>query len=1114
MREIIAVCRSEKRARDHVARVLDRYFWRIGDRTWRGKATNACLDRVAKELRKRATRNTAVVLHEIRSAAESRKPIIRIGARHAFSPEGVVPVAMHPAQHRAGAARSQAERSSAAAVAIAALFHDLGKAFALFQGKLRRALLGEKGEGDALRHELISAAVWDQLSGALPDAGLIVALKALTPAQIDAACGAVQPALRALFQRAQDGVQFTLPFAFLRQEGTLASTIGLLILTHHRLPSSEHDHVTLTIHRHIRTESALAPGDLAVADGEPFWHALWWRGALAREAAKLCTEAPIASADMGLRAALMFADHYGSAKKQPLNSIAPHLANTITLGAACHPADSLSRHVQRVYRYTRFSHEMIFALRERYPALDEAALPPAVALPEVSDVARFAWQAEAARAARRQCAEREGGFFAAILAGTGSGKTRAAPTILANAALGDARPERQYFRMSLALGLRVLATQSAQDYVDDLGFAARDIAVMIGDPPLNFEAQEAPVTDGSESLITLPEWLRVESPETRIPPEGDAAEAQWLAGLSMDTDRGLPAFLSMVLEARSAPAVAAKRFLQAPVMVGTVDHLMGVAAPINARFLLQSLRVMTSDLILDEIDQYDGEDLAAIARLVYQAGAAGRRVMAMSATLTPDIAQALYLAYRTGWADHARATGCSAHVNLLMAGDAPQSICTNAGDEDIDILLARCRAALLAGIAQAPALRRGAILPPCESWDELVAQISLGATQLHQETAVRLNDLRVSVGLVRMTRIAHATALAAQLPSGDRGGVLRLLICLHSQMPRLHRAYIETRLKRALTRKAQAPGFDPEANLRALCVEFGVFERARHIGARDVEIVLVTTPVIETGNDVDFDWAILDPISTRAIIQSAGRVRRHRPATGHGANVLILGRSPIAMKHGKLTQPGVETPCDPETGVTVTEALLGFEGREFRTLAGAVDFGTLTAAPLLSEDDPFPLRDAEAEMRQKMISTADTAPLGRYVSTPTVRWNLQMTQTRKFRRSETAEIEYVLLADPAATARWFVNLTPSIRGGRLVEAKRLEHAHLETACLFTDLTALGWAALTGGDREMTDDDRKALLRCAIPRFTTDGEPQHTFAELTGFTRGAEKDLFAPFGKVI
>lgn len=377
------------------------------------------------------------------------------------------------------------------------------------------------------------------------------------------------------------------------------------------------------------------------------------------------------------------------------------------------------------------------------------------------------------------------------------------------------------------------------------------------------------------------------------------------------------------------------------------------------------------------------------------------------------------------------------------------------------------------------------------------------------------DDLRVSVGLVRMTRIAHAAALAAQLPSGDLGGRLRLLICLHAQMPRLHRAYIETRLKRALTRKAQAPDFDAESNLRALCLEFDLFERARLIGARDIEIVLVTTPVIETGNDVDFDWAILDPISTRAIIQSAGRVRRHRPATGQGPNVLILGRSPIAMQYGALKVPGVEeSRGKDETGVTETAALEGFEGRAFRDLAGAVDFTTITAAPLLSEAEPFPLRDAEAEMRQQMISTADQAPLGKYLTLPTVRWNLQMTRTRRFRRSENREVEYVHLGDSAATARWFVNLTPFMKGARLREAIRLEQPRLATACLFEDLTALGWAALTHGEREMTEDDRKALLRCVIPSFESGEEQQLTYTELTGFTRGTARHLSAPFGKYV
>ena len=106
MREVIAVCRSRHSARDRVAQVLDRYLWRIGDRTWRGKASNACLDRMARELRKRASRATAVSIQEIRSSTESRMPLIRVGSRAMFSEDGLSPVASHPSAFARGGCQS------------------------------------------------------------------------------------------------------------------------------------------------------------------------------------------------------------------------------------------------------------------------------------------------------------------------------------------------------------------------------------------------------------------------------------------------------------------------------------------------------------------------------------------------------------------------------------------------------------------------------------------------------------------------------------------------------------------------------------------------------------------------------------------------------------------------------------------------------------------------------------------------------------------------------------------------------------------------------------------------------------------------------------------------
>ena len=540
---------------------------------------------------------------------------------------------------------------------------------------------------------------------------------------------------------------------------------------------------------------------------------------------------------------------------------------------------------------------------------------------------------------------------------------------------------------------------------------------------------------------------------------------------------------------------------------------MGVAAPVNSRFLLQSLRLMTSDLILDEIDQYEGEDIAAIGRLIFQAGAMGRRVIIMSATLTPDIAKALHLAYDYGWKDHARANGVSEHVNLLLCGDTPDSVFTNSGGEGLIDLLDNCRASILAGIHAAPAPRRGEILPPCDDWAELVEQIDQGCSRLHDVNAVEVERFRVSVGIVRMTRIAHTTALAVRMRSGNLGDRLRVLVCLHSQMPRLHRACIERRLKCALTRK----GADPEAGLRSLCHAESVFGRADKVGVKEIEIVVVTSPVIETGNDLDFDYAILDPISTRSIIQTAGRVRRHRPAEGKHPNVLILGRSPIAMRGGKLSKPGVETCPNRETLVSAVECLKDFEKRLFRELAGEEDFSRISAAPILrcnSNDAPFPLRDAEAHLREQMLSTDERAPLGRYLRQPNARWNLRMTRTRKFRRSETHEILFCQNGDNLDEAKWHLDLDPGTRNSALREAGDRLHVPrpYDICMLFDDLTRRAWVEHSGGLQDMTGADICELLRVSISTYGDDLQMEMTYTDFTGFTRGKPEDLLEPFGK--
>jgi len=1124
MREIIAVCRSSKRARDRVARVFDRYFWRIGDRTWRGKASNACLDRVSRELRRKATRNTAVVIHEIRSAHESRVPIVRIGAQHSFSNIGIAPIAARPAQ----LAKARSVSPNRAIVQIAALFHDLGKATNLFQeklrramnfqGKLRRAMKNQKPKADSVRHELYSAAVWDRLFGNITDEAFSKALRDLKPEHINLACNEVCGLIGSFVTAPMK----PLSFDFLKHEGRFSYAIGMLILTHHRLPNADSDLLKPLACEHVNpSEGFDTSHDLQIAKGTPFWHEAWWLDALHRSADVLQPGNALIGLDVFLRAALMMGDHLGSSQKKPSHQRADradHLANTIheERSDRLQPADSLNQHVRRVHSAARHAVDLFERYANGFPALDEGEIPADIAFPVASEDPRFQWQAEASAAARALCEASEGGFFACLMAGTGTGKTRGAPTILAGAALGDTRPERRYFRLSLGLGLRVLATQSAREYVSELGFSDQDVSVIVGQAPLAFargEDREIGNETGSESLIEIPDWLKVEMTTGGIPEPGSEREADWLRTLSLDTGKGLPAFCERFLEAAGPRADAGRRLLAPPIVVGTIDHLMGVASPVNSRYLVQSLRVATADLILDEIDQFDGEDIAAIGRLVYQTGAAGRRVIVMSATLTRDVANALHAAYREGWSQFATAHGLADHVNLLVASDAPGSCRTNTRGESLEEMIKRSTDKTLQNLAMTTPARRAEVLPACYGWQDLIDQIDDACHHLHDLNAIDLDGFKVSFGMIRLTRITHTAALAAQLSSGEISGRLRETLCLHSQFPRLHRDWIETRLKRALTRK----GDDHHTGLRSLCHTEGIFERASNAGTRNIEIVLVTSPVIETGNDLDFDWAILDPISTRSIIQTAGRVWRHRPVIGNQTNVLILGRSPIAMQTGELTMPGVETKMHPDTGVS-TPSLSNFEGRLFQDLSGNADFSVIDATPILDLDMCFPLRDAEVKLRKQLVSAEYDcleAPLGRYIRRVAARMTKRMPRTRRFRRSETRSILFRLVGDNFETAEWYRDLAPGTRNSDLqpVSKDKFETQTLEGCHLFDAVTLRSWQDFSNGEPP-TSREVGRLMRVEISdyRNENDIEPALTYTDFTGFTRGSFKDLFGPFGK--
>ena len=72
---------------------------------------------------------------------------------------------------------------------------------------------------------------------------------------------------------------------------------------------------------------------------------------------------------------------------------------------------------------------------------------------------------------------------------------------------------------------------------------------------------------------------------------------------------------------KNKAAAKNKTFLYKPVLVATIDHIMPAVETVRGgRYTLPFLRLMSSDLVIDEIDDFDTKSLNAIARLVHLAG--------------------------------------------------------------------------------------------------------------------------------------------------------------------------------------------------------------------------------------------------------------------------------------------------------------------------------------------------------------------------------------------------------------------------------------------------------------------------------------------------------------
>lgn len=951
------VSQCEKKSLKRTRRILDSFANRIGDNVWQTAITEDGLKTVKQLLRKSATKSTAVSCHRNKTR-QLTELVWVVGNKRQFNEVGVV--AVNRTKRNILHSEWENEWSYASSIQIiatlAALLHDIGKSTIGFQKKL---IQGSK-QGDSYRHEWISLKLFELMIGdcSTDEAWLdrlINLNKWLENNNIE----------NLLSNANKDGVN-------IKAMSPLAQWVAWLIVTHHRLPPIKKvfypykdiqrlqlPQNTLEIKRDLNqfygkiepfdywVKNPKSLEEMTKAQLKDFWqfehlviNSPAWQKNIKRWSKKALNDPTLmqlsqqavddnkAISDPFLlhlsRLCLMVGDHnYSSLKEDDSRCIKVDssfknlAANTDRSANTPTVKQSLEEHLLGVGAFTAHFCRALPIIASEMPTLrnhDPLAKP--------TGIERFKWQNEAFKMTfSLQEATREHGFFGVNMASTGAGKTIGNARIMY--ALAD---PKKGARFTIALGLRILTLQTGLSFRKNLKLAGDQLAILVGGSAnkklfeLAYDNKTNDITD------IIGEYKKDDEPDNESETFGSESSEDLLDEI-VDSDIDYQDYEALNLDTVIA-SPKARDLIFAPIVTCTVDHIIQASeCKRSGKYIAPMLRLLSSDLILDEPDDFDQADLPALSRLMHLAGLFGTRVLLSSATLTPDLVTGLFEAYMEG----------RKLFNQSQNKPTPKVVCAWFDEQPKAMLSEQCsdvngfqnshkqfcekRASYL---AQQPIRRKAEILPFSANYTkDKASQFYSTLAQTLVDAAIGLHykyhevsdnnlqadkDVRVSIGLIRVANINNITSIAMQLFKADSITVpddtVIHVACYHAKQLLLLRNALENKLDRILDRSDSKAGIFDHSEIKQAIANN---PNKNHI------FMVLATPVAEVGRDHDYDWAIVEPSSMRSIIQLAGRVWRHRlDKVANEPNILLLQYNIRYFKHpnGKrpiFTHPGFET---------------------------------------------------------------------------------------------------------------------------------------------------------------------------------------------------------------
>lgn len=950
---ITFVSQCEKKSLKRTRRILDTFANRIGDNVWQTAITEDGLNTVKQLLRKSATKSTAVSCHRNKTR-QLTELVWVVGNKRKFNEVGVVPVN----RTKRNILHSEWENdwiyaSSIQIVAtLAALIHDIGKSTIGFQEKL---INGSK-QGDSYRHEWISLKLFElMIADCTTDEAWLKRIM-----QLDTWLK-THDIEKLLSHTNQDTVN-------VKAMPPLAQWVAWLIVTHHRLPPIHKVYYPPRQIERLKSSgglidikvqlnpfySKLSPIDYWVKNPKSleemtktqlkkFWqfedlviNSSAWQKNIRRWSKKALNDPTLmqlsqqaidddkAISDPFLlhlsRLCLMVGDHnYSSLKPSDSRCITVDssfkslAANTDRSAHTPTVKQSLEEHLLGVGAFTAHFCRVLPIIASEMPRLrnhDPLAKP--------TGVERFKWQNQAFKMTYGlQEATREHGFFGVNMASTGAGKTIGNARIMY--ALAD---PKKGARFTIALGLRILTLQTGLSFRKNLKLQGDQLAILVGGSANKKLFELAYDNKNDEFTDIIGEYKKDDEPDTESTSFGSESSEDLLDEM-VDSDIDYQDYEALNLDTVIA-SPKARDLIFAPIVTCTVDHIIQASeCKRGGKYIAPVLRLLSSDLILDEPDDFDQADLPALSRLVHLAGLFGTRVLLSSATLTPDLVTGLFEAYMEG----------RKLFNQSQNKPSPKVVCAWFDEQPKAMMSEQCADVnsfqdthkqfcdkRTSYLAKQPIRRKAEILPLSlmnynknqdhPFYSKLAQTLIDGASLLHQHHALthQTTDQKVSIGLIRIANVNNITSIAQQLFTPDNvqlpADTVIHVTCYHAKQLLLLRNALENKLDRILDRS------DPKISIFA---HPEIEQVITNDPTKNHIFMVLATPVAEVGRDHDYDWSIVEPSSMRSIIQLAGRVWRHRSdKVAHEPNILLLQYNIRYFKrrHAKapiFTHPGFET---------------------------------------------------------------------------------------------------------------------------------------------------------------------------------------------------------------